>query len=98
CSATRSRVGNHGTDDISQVLLNCTFAAVFIPFSCATFQCFNALGPGPTAEIEYSPIRESMPPLLMGKSHSLTDINHTSFGNNLIISVPSPCPFQPQSH
>ena len=46
-----------------------------------------ARGPGPTAEIAYSPTLLSIPPRSIGKDHSLTDISQTDFGNRAMMST-----------
>ena len=51
-----------------------------------------ARGPGPTAEIEYSPTLLLIPPRSIGMSHSLTDISQTDFGSRAMMSVASPWP------
>ena len=67
------------------------------PARLAAAQCLTARGPGPTAEIEYSPTSVFIPPRSIGLDHSLTDISQTDFGNRVMISCASPWPFQPQS-
>ena len=82
---------------ISHVLLNWISAAVFSPACVAAAQCRKARGPGPTAEIEYSPTALLTPPRSIGRFHSLTDISQTDFGNRAMMSGASPWPLQPQS-
>src|SRR2546428_7816117 len=72
CSATRLPTGMYGTAEISQELLNCVLAMVATPASFASRQFAVARGPGPTAEMEYSPTCVLTPPRAIGRLHSLT--------------------------
>src|SRR5260221_11574974 len=86
CFAIRSNTGRYGTADNSHVLLARTLAMVFRPRDLASAQCFVAPGPGPTAEIEYSPTAPFTPPRSSGSDHSLTDCNQTDGGRPSITS------------
>ena len=81
CSATRFRAGTECTTAISQLALTCTFATVRNPVWRAMDQWRCASGPGPTAEMEYSPICEATPPRSIGRDHSLTDMNQQLLGS-----------------
>src|SRR2546422_191925 len=97
CSATRLPTGMYGTAEISQVLLNCVLAIVATPAAFARCQFAVARGPGPTAEIEYSPTSVLTPPRSIGRLHSLTLSRRTpedSFGINSRHMSSG----QPQSH
>src|SRR4051794_26088674 len=97
CSATRSMTGRYGTADSSHELLSCTFATVLRPACFARAQWRVARGPGPTADIEYSPTVDRTPPRSIGNPHSLTDMSHEPGGDFAISSGASPWPCQPQS-
>src|SRR6266851_7523572 len=97
CSSTSSITGRYGTLAISHVLLNWISVAVFSPACLAAAQCWTARGPGPTAEMEYSPTLDSIPPRSIDLDHSLTDISQTDFGKSAMMSLASPWLFQPQS-
>ncbi|OQA32348.1 MAG: hypothetical protein BWY57_02021 [Betaproteobacteria bacterium ADurb.Bin341] len=81
----------------SHVAPTCTFADVFNPAARANDQCFAARGPGPTAEMEYSPTADATPPRVIGSDHSLTDCSQQFFGMRAIISAAC-VSSQPQSH
>src|SRR5688500_18718823 len=54
-------------------MLAWTLATVLRPRDLASCQCRVARGPGPTAEMEYSPTVVLTPPRSSGRDHSLTD-------------------------
>ena len=96
CRAISCGTGIYGTAEISQVLLNCVFAIVRMPASRARPQFFFARGPGPTTEIEYSPISVFIPPRSMDAP--LTDAHVADvageLGNQIAarssVAIPSP--------
>src|SRR5690606_628030 len=95
---TLKSAGIYGTALISQELLAWILAMVFNPCSCAIFQCRRARGPGPIAEMEYSPTLPFTPPRSISKSHSLTLISNVlSVASAGIIPAAQPSG-HPQSH
>ena len=96
CRATRFGTGMYGTAEISQVLLNWVLAIATRPASRASFQCAVARGPGPTTEIEYSPISVRTPPRSIGMLHSLT-LNSFVLGGSLGIRLRAISEGHPQS-
>src|SRR5260370_18164840 len=87
----------YGTAEISHVLLNCVLAIVRRPALRASRQFSVARGPGPTTEIEYSPISVLIPPRSIGVLHSLTLWKRVSAAS-LGIRLRHISPRQPQSH
>src|SRR2546426_12598918 len=97
CSATRRVAGMYGTAESSQVFPAWTLAKVWRPRRFAASQLLVARGPGPTAEIEYSPTSVETPPRVMGRDHSLTLWGVTPAGRPLMMgSIHSSG--HPQSH
>src|SRR5262245_57329662 len=54
----------------------------FLPPRRAISQVFEARGPGPTADMEYSPTALRTPARESGRDHSLTDIRSTPAGRS----------------